>query len=326
MANPSPKQFDESREDSNVYQLRMDLEMKAQKLGYEAEAFDHIMEAEESDVEVDEEQKESEISSAIDQELQEVVERQLDKVLGDKENPFESQVSDEFEGDVSAVRHDPGGSNFMQPDVFSENMKFFLSLFSNRFASQIKRGEQNEWRDTSRYHYLSDEEIMESLSGESGIQRAFRSDATTRFLVITLNEDCYYRLDGMTKLKACLSEIGIESVKLYKASDVEDLHMYVFLDKPTRADLITKSVSAWMRRAGIVPGTAGVDLFPGGGALSIPLQPGFEFLNEKGLVIASRKEISLEASLALFLNDMTRSSVCGMKIIEKVEELTRQTD
>ncbi len=329
---PDPDYAD-MQSDKSVYQLTMDLEMKAAKMGYEEEAYDHIMESlpddtENDTIELEEESEDMSEEESDDSEaetrLRSSVEQQLDKILKAKESDELSEPDGAFEGDVSAVRFDPGGTRFMNPDVFAQNLNFFYSTLSNRFASLIKRDEQKEWRETSRYHYLTDEEIFESLAGESDIQRSFRSDALTRFMVITMDEDCYYRAGGMTKLKDCLAEAGMEKTRLYKASDSDEWQLFVFFEKPVRSDLITRSVSAWMRRKGIVPGTAGLGIFPGKGALTIPLQPGFEFLNDEGQTIATRNEITLEAALALFLSDMVKCSSRGMEVIERVEELTRE--
>lgn len=318
-----------SKDEKQTYQLTMDLEMKAQKLGYEEEDYEHILESPQYDTEDDGVELRDDYEEG-DEELEEDdsqlrinVEDKLNQVLKDSVEEDLSLSSSEFVGDVSAVRFDPGGSSFMRPDVFGQNLSFFYALLSNRFASLIKREDLKEWKETSRYHYLTDEEIFESLIGGSEIQRAFRADALTRFLVITMEEDSYYRANGMVKLTNCLERAGIYRTKLYKASDSEQWQMFVFFEKPVRADLITKSVSAWLRRNSIVPGTAGLDIFPGPGALTIPLQPGFEFLNQEGLVICARNEITLEAALALFLNDMVKVSVRGMEVIEKIDQLTR---
>ena len=342
-----------NKEDKDsIFQLTMDLEMKAHKLGYEEEAYDHIMESDtESETEAETEddteletgsrydsddddsiellEEESEVDETLEDEessilIKSSIQSQLDRVMKEQESDELLSAEPEFAGDVSAVRFDVGRSTFMQPDVFAQNQAFFLSMLSNRFASLIKRDEVKEWKETIRYHYLTDEEIMESLSGDSAIQRAFRSDALTRFVVITMEEDCYYRAGGMTRLKECLEKAGVSSTRLYKASDSDQWQLFIFFEKSVRADLVTRSLSAWLRRNGIVPGTAGLDMFPGKGSLTIPLQPGFEFLNETGQVIATRNQITLEAALALFLNDMVRCSVKGMELIEKVEELTRE--
>ena len=191
---PDPDYAD-MQSDKSVYQLTMDLEMKAAKMGYEEEAYDHIMESlpddtENDTIELEEESEDMSEEESDDSEaetrIRSSVEQQLDKILKAKESDELSEPDGAFEGDVSAVRFDPGGTRFMNPDVFAQNLNFFYSTLSNRFASLIKRDEQKEWRETSRYHYLTDEEIFESLAGESDIQRSFRSDALTRFMVITM--------------------------------------------------------------------------------------------------------------------------------------------
>ena len=49
---PDPD-YNDVQSDKSVYQLTMDLEMKAQKMGYEEEAYDHIMESLPDDTEND---------------------------------------------------------------------------------------------------------------------------------------------------------------------------------------------------------------------------------------------------------------------------------
>lgn len=175
-----------NKEDKDsIFQLTMDLEMKAHKLGYEEEAYDHIMESDtesetETEAEVETEletgsrydsddddsiellEEESEVDETLEDEessswIKSSIQSQLDRVMKEQENDELLSADSEFVGDVSAVRFDVGRSTFMQPDVFAQNQAFFLSMLSNRFASLIKRDEVKEWKETSRYHYLTDE-------------------------------------------------------------------------------------------------------------------------------------------------------------------------
>ena len=91
---PDPDYAD-MQSDKSVYQLTMDLEMKAAKMGYEEEAYDHIMESlpddtENDTIELEEESEDMSEEESDDSEaetrLRSSVEQQLDKILKAKES------------------------------------------------------------------------------------------------------------------------------------------------------------------------------------------------------------------------------------------------
>ncbi|MCA9802876.1 MAG: hypothetical protein KC777_12970 [Cyanobacteria bacterium HKST-UBA02] len=220
------------------------------------------------------------------------------------------------------ITGEAGGCEFMQPASFSDNMAIFLALFAQRFASRIKKSSKGDWHETSRFHYLSDDEIVEAIAGQSSFQRAVSADTTTGYLALTIDEGSFYRSeDGLARIRSCLSAAGLGDCRMYKASDSEQWQIVVFFIRPVSTSKVRQALDSWMRRNGIVPGTAGVDLVPNASVFPLPLQPGFCFLNDNGQVIAQRDEISLEAALALFIADIGRTVINGSKLLGRLEVL-----
>lgn len=220
------------------------------------------------------------------------------------------------------ITGEAGGCEFMQPASFSDNMSIFLALFAHRFASRIKKSSKGDWHETSRFHYLSDDEIVEAIAGQSNFQRAVSADATTGYLALTIDEGSFYRSeDGLARIRSCLAAAGLGDCRMYKASDSEQWQIVIFFIRPVSSSKVRQALDSWMRRNGIVPGTAGVDLVPNASVFPLPLQPGFCFLNDSGQVIAQRDEISLEAALALFIADIGRTVINGSKLLGRLEVL-----
>ncbi len=210
----------------------------------------------------------------------------------------------------------------LDPMTTLKNKKIFLSLFPNRFASLIKRGKAGDWRETSQFHHLSDEEILESISGQATFMRACMADKNTRFVTILLDKDSYYRTtEGLNKIRDCFRCLGVNQMKLYMLQDSEQWQLYAFFATPVNSDNVANLVSAWLRRNGIVPGTAGLSVHPGVEPLCFPLQAGFCWINDNGRVIVARNEVSPEAALGLFISDIERAETDGSELIERLEQI-----
>ncbi len=195
--------------------------------------------------------------------------------------------------------------------------KQFLDLFKNRFGSLSKQiKESGRWIELSRFHNLSDEEILEALSPESKVLRACRADDMTSFLAITIQTVSYYSsAEGLSHLRECLKASGVERAKLYQSSDDCALNLFIFLDQPTPSTEGASLLSRALRRHGVVPGTAGLNVFPSESGFCLPLQPGFAWINDEGQVIVSREQITLEAALALFFADFQKNRISTEALI-----------
>lgn len=205
------------------------------------------------------------------------------------------------------------------------NQKTFLDLFPNRFASCIKRGKDGDWRETSQFHHLSDDEMIESIEGRAPFLRACMADKETRLIVVMIERDSYYRtIEGLAKIRDCLQCIGVNQLKLFVSDESEQWQLFGFFAKPVDSTKVSSLLSSWLRRNGIVPGTAGVSLFPGPDPFCFPLQKGFAWINDSGHTIVARNEVSPEAALALFIADMERTEIDGDELIERLDQVLNQ--
>jgi len=253
----------------------------------------------------------------------------FDLELGD--NALDKLKSVKFPSDVAYLggegpaqeHHDPQEQyESLDPMTTLKNKKTFLSLFPNRFASAIKRGKEGDWRQTSQFHHLSDDEILEAIGGQSTFTRACMADKNTRFVTILLASDSYYRSpEGLGKLRDCFRCVGVNQIKLYMFQESDQWQLFAFFSKEIDSANITSLISAWLRRNGIVPGTAGVSLHPGDEALCLPLQSGFCWINDNGHIIVSRNEVSPEAALGLFVSDIERTETDGDELVERLEQI-----
>jgi hypothetical protein len=103
--------------------------------------------------------------------------------------------------------------------------------------------------------------------------------------------------------------------------ETEEWQLFAFFKQPVDSQKVGTLLSAWLRRNGIVPGTAGVSLFPGDEPFCLPLQPGFSWINDSGHVIVARNEISMEAALALFVSDIERNGTEGDQLLGRLEQI-----
>jgi hypothetical protein len=245
----------------------------------------------------------------------------------------------DVEDDGDQAEHPAAGEDRIRPGINSpqiryetlsnvttrNNQKIFLDLFPNRFASCIKRGKDGDWRETSQFHHLSDEEMVESIEGRAPFLRACMADRETRLVVVMIERDSYYRtVEGLAKIRDCLQCIGINQLRLFVSDETEQWQLFGFFSKPVGSTRISSLLSSWLRRNGIVPGTAGVSLFPGPDPFCFPLQKGFAWINDSGHTIVARNEVSSEAALALFIADMERTEIDGEELIERLDQVLNQ--
>lgn len=182
----------------------------------------------------------------------------------------------------------------------------FLSLFPVRHDSAIKR-DQGCWRTTSRFHYLSDGEILQSLQGQSDLQRGCRFDTTTRFAAIQIPPgSSYYKAEGLAYIRSALGEIG-PNLKIFQYA--EDRYLYIFFSESISSANILSALSARLTNVGIIVSPSTLLIHPADNAIPFPLQPGFAWLNFDAQVIMRREEISLESALSFFLSDFDKNSI-----------------
>src|ERR1700738_2662675 len=103
----------------------------------------------------------------------------------------------------------------------------FLALFPCRSDSALKYRQGGNWRQISRFHQLSDSEILESLQLDTKLFRAFQFDTKTRFIVIhiPMGSD-FHNTDSVLELREQIKKLGVNP-RHYQFED--EWYFYVFL-------------------------------------------------------------------------------------------------
>ena len=123
----------------------------------------------------------------------------------------------------------------------------FQSLFPLRFDTAFRRIGSDTWRAMSKFHHLSDDEILECLSAQSQTIRACHLDSKTSFLVITIPSDSIYRsVDRLRELVRCLTRIGLVP-NVYKAAASDDVQIYLSFNETALTAELARALARYLR-------------------------------------------------------------------------------
>lgn len=202
------------------------------------------------------------------------------------------------------------------------NFAAFAALFPYRLSSVIRRGEAGRWFEISRFHYLTDQEIREAIAGDSRLERGFRIEEQTAFLIIKIASGSPYRnLDSVKELQNKLAEISVKP-RHYQID--EDWYLYIFLDEFANASELSRAFSDWIETRGFTVCDGSLEIHPGSQALPFPLQGRFTWLNERGQFVVRRGELSLDDALAFFFEDAKSSLVSPVLLLEQLRKVEKQ--
>ncbi|HEY9678436.1 MAG TPA: hypothetical protein V6C76_10535 [Drouetiella sp.] len=184
----------------------------------------------------------------------------------------------------------------------------FLSLFSARGDSLIRNAEAGSWRRMSQFHLLTDDEILAALSDASNVIRAVSFERTTRYAALGLPEHSpYLELTQFRRLTDLLASLGLRP-RVYKASGANDIQLFMYLVREVKCVQVQESLTKVLSWNGFPLRSDRLLVYPGDGALTLPLQRGFAWLNEDLQPIVSRVEIALDSAIALFCSEVSRYS------------------
>ena len=204
-----------------------------------------------------------------------------------------------------AVQSDSTYSVEIPQGSSEELLAEFLALFPSRLDSCIRRSAAVCWRPMSRYHYLSDAEIIEAISGVGSLFRAQTMSSPTSCLVLLVPSASPYRtVDGVMLLREILESAGLH-LSHYQIFD--DWYFYAFLSEPIDTRHGAALLSQKLQSMHFVVGEGMLEVLSEGDLLPYPLQEGFTWLDRYCRPVVSRRDLSLEDSLRLFLCDAHRS-------------------
>ncbi len=190
----------------------------------------------------------------------------------------------------------------------------FLSLF-HRYGYIYKPFEADGWLSANEEWKLTDSEILKAAACVH--PKNFigcRSGRASRFAVLDIDAGSkYHNAESLKLICSLLEKSGIAETVLYRSSESDGWHLYIFFDEPISSrDLRNQLVQLFrLHDFEINKGTLEIFPHPGDGkgsigqGLRLPLQRGFAWLNADTLVVRDeRDELSPFEAVSKFAQDM----------------------
>jgi hypothetical protein len=234
------------------------------------------------------------------------------------------------------------GARFKREQYFSEEwnpqIAEFLSLF-HRYDYICKPLSGGSWFSANEQWKLTDTEILKAVAGaHSKYILGCRAGKASRFAVIDIDAGSkYHNAKQLHKLLKALRDAGISKTSLYRSSDSDGWHLYIFFDEPISSRDLQRTLFSLFSINGFEIAKGKLEIFPNPGdksskgqGLRLPLQQGFAWLNSETLdVVHERWEVSPEKAIDFFLDDLehgtnTRHDFHKMK--GQVERLLERRD
>ena len=198
--------------------------------------------------------------------------------------------------------------------------KRFLSLFTQRFGSAVRRAGAAQWRPMSQYHYLADDEIDASIADKSLTFRACLLDTFSKYLVLTIPESSpFLERTSIAQIVQLLVEIGI-TPKLYKAGGSDSVLVFLSFSEPVKTAEMRECISSFLAASGFTQNEHKLTVHSTEIPFSIPLQPGFSWLNDRLETKLCRDSISLPAATAMFLHDLDAAAVSPETVLDNIKD------
>jgi len=221
----------------------------------------------------------------------------------------------------------------------------FLALFHKYGWIYKPLYSEGGWISANEKWALTDSEVLKAAACvHPKYFLGARAGKATRFGVLDIDAGSkYHNVKQLGRILEALAKAGISETSIYRSSDSGGWHVYLFFDEPISSRDLRAQLVQLLRLSGfdIEKGTLEVFPAPGdsrgnssiGNGLRLPLQPGFAWLNQDGLVIEERDSISPVEALDRFTRDMecgnSRHDFHQMKayvsrLIESQEQITTQ--
>lgn len=201
---------------------------------------------------------------------------------------------------------------FMEPPL-----NFFLNLFSTRQASLIKRPNGN-WRPMSLYYFVSDEEVIASISGKDTLLRAFALGTKERFYVMEILQ-ADVDLDPLLVPGVInyLQKLGAKA-RAFRAACSDVVQIFLYFDAKIKTNEIADWLNMYFHQASF--DFSKVRILKEDDCFALPLIEGFEFLNENYEPVIKRQEIALEPALALFMTQLVKVQTSSAEFRENLRK------
>lgn len=152
---------------------------------------------------------------------------------------------------------------------------------------------------------LQDVQILGAIGDEwHGMYRGCYFGDFTRFAVLDIDQGSrYHTQQHLKELTIALTEVGL-TVTPYQSSNSSGWHLYLFLDNWEPKNELEQTLKSWLRSKKYEIKSGTLEVFPSGNALRLPLQRGFGWLTEDGIVRKRREDLTRDEAISLFLSNL----------------------
>lgn len=181
----------------------------------------------------------------------------------------------------------------------------FLSLYPNRHRSILKPAGCQNWTTISKHGYLSDEDILNAVSGsESRRIRGCRWAERSRFAVFDIDINSQYHNElGLARFKNVLNSLGLKPT-IYQSSHSGGWHIYAFFSGWVEAKDLQEKFNQLLKSEGFEIKQGQLEIFPSNNGLRLPLQQGFAWLTDEAELAIRREELEADEAIEKFLSDL----------------------
>lgn len=155
----------------------------------------------------------------------------------------------------------------------------------------------------SRHGILDDETILDAVGLSSDTTWGSRWGQQTRFTVLDIDETSQHHNElGLARLKHLLASVGFDFPQLYQSSASTGWHLYLSFSTWVNCDELQKMLRQWLTAEGLKIKQGQLELFPSNNGLRLPLQRGFAWLDDQGVVTLRREELTTDEAIATFVD------------------------
>jgi hypothetical protein len=131
----------------------------------------------------------------------------------------------------------------------------------------------------------------------------------TRFALLDVDAGSrYHNVQELLRLRQNLSTCGLDATALYQSSRSTGWHLYIPFEDWADSGDVERTLKQWLKAKGYDLRGGQLEVFPSGNALRLPLQPGFAWLDDHGVIKLRREELNTEQAVELFLNDLGKNA------------------
>lgn len=202
---------------------------------------------------------------------------------------------------VKSIPSEFGIKDEISSPVVAES--FFLGLYPNRIQAILRPPGCKSWTTVSKHFAASDSHLTNAVAGKDTSIWGLRWGKQTRFAVLDVDAGSkYHNAQELNKLQNHLATVKLIST-LYRSSESEGWHFYLFLDDWHQSDELEETLKSWLRANGYEIKNGVLEVFPSKNGLRLPMQSGFAWLDASGQVIVSREDLTADEAIMRFSQD-----------------------